>query len=292
MEVDFSGFRSVIDTLGGVMIDVQVPVTDDHYPSDDGRGALNLYIPAGIQHMNGAEALAYARARHSTSDFDRAERQQRVILSLREQTDIGSLLAPGRLDAVAGALKQAVRTDFPAELFPQLVALGQDVDFENIRKLVFTPPLYQTECVTCYSLTPNVETIREAVREAFAVDPEERATRERLAAEGAEIWVVNGSGAEGQASRLTTYLASHGLAAQVPNAHGGRADRLNYEETEIRVYNGASARLPRTLRLLRETLGVRPERLQDEGINVDIVVITGSETPDLTPAPELTGPPG
>ena len=47
-----------------------------------------VYIPAGIQHMTGAEALVYARSRHASDDFDRAARQQRVLLSLREQADI------------------------------------------------------------------------------------------------------------------------------------------------------------------------------------------------------------
>ena len=67
VEVNFSGFRQVVDTLGGVTIDVQIPVTDYDYPTDNGRGAIKLYIPPGIQHMTGEEALAYARSRHATS---------------------------------------------------------------------------------------------------------------------------------------------------------------------------------------------------------------------------------
>ena len=79
VEVNFDGFKQVVDALGGVTINVQIPVSDESYPSDTGRLA-RVYIPAGIQHMTGAEALVYARSRHSgQGDFDRAARQQRVL---------------------------------------------------------------------------------------------------------------------------------------------------------------------------------------------------------------------
>ena len=63
IEVDFNGFKKIVDTFGGVAIDVQTPVSDDHYPIGAGN-SYNLYIPSGFQHMDGTEALAYARARH------------------------------------------------------------------------------------------------------------------------------------------------------------------------------------------------------------------------------------
>ena len=78
VEVDFSGFRTVVDALGGVTVNVQVPVVDDYYPGDD--GTLRVYIPTGVQHMSGSQALVYSRSRHGSNDFDRASRQQRVIL--------------------------------------------------------------------------------------------------------------------------------------------------------------------------------------------------------------------
>ena len=53
VEVNFQGFKQVVDAVGGVTINVQVPVIDDSYPADSGRHA-RIYIPAGIQHMTGA----------------------------------------------------------------------------------------------------------------------------------------------------------------------------------------------------------------------------------------------
>jgi LCP family protein required for cell wall assembly len=81
VEVNFDGFKQVVDALGGVTINVQIPVSDESYPSDTGRLA-RVYIPAGIQHMTGAEALVYARSRHGWTTSTGA-RQQRVLTSLQ-----------------------------------------------------------------------------------------------------------------------------------------------------------------------------------------------------------------
>ena len=132
-----------MDALGGVTINVQVPVLDDNFP-DHGR-KLRLYIPAGIQHMDGAEALRYARSRKSTSDFERAARQQRVIVSLREQLDVGQALQ--NIDVLAAAIGRSVKTDVPREIVPQLLGLSDGIDTRSIRSVIFTPPFYQEECL-------------------------------------------------------------------------------------------------------------------------------------------------
>ena len=77
VEVNFQGFMKVVDALGGVTVNVQVPVSDDRYPGIAGQ-LERVYIPSGIQHMDGLQALRYARSRHSSNDFDRGQRQQRA----------------------------------------------------------------------------------------------------------------------------------------------------------------------------------------------------------------------
>ncbi|GIW03779.1 MAG: hypothetical protein KatS3mg059_0399 [Thermomicrobiales bacterium] len=61
-EVDFNGFIKIIDTVGGVMIDVPYPIKDDAYPAD-GTNYMRVYFSAGWQHMDGKRALQYARTR-------------------------------------------------------------------------------------------------------------------------------------------------------------------------------------------------------------------------------------
>lgn len=286
VEVNFQGFTKVVDTLGGAMIDVQIPVADYHYPSDDGRGALKLYVPPGLQLMNGTQALAYARARHQTSDFDRSQRQQRVIVSIRQQTDVLSFLDPNRLQALSDALRSAVHTDFPAGQLPQLISLIEKVDLGNLRSFVFTPPQYEVECqpAECavhYFLHPKVAAIQQTVHDAFTVDPALQKSRQKLGSEDARVWVLNGSGVSGQAGAIADYLDYLGVGALVPPVNGGRAARLTYQTTVVTFYNGAELKMPETIRVLEDTFGVHIVTKDDPKVLVDVIVITGKKTPDL-----------
>ena len=165
--VDLDSFRAIVNTLGGVVVDVQLPVMDRGYPTDDGRGKLKLYVPPGMARMNGQEALAYARSRHASSDFDRSARQQRVVTSVRDQTDVDSLLAPGVLNGLVRQLKRDVKTNIPIKELPELLSLAQRIELDKRRTLVLAPPAYGTECYPCppdglYRLRADVPAIRRA----------------------------------------------------------------------------------------------------------------------------------
>lgn len=286
VSVNFAGFRSVIDTLGGVMIDVQIPVEDYSFPTDDGRGAIKLYVPPGFQLMSGEEALIYARARHQTNDFDRSQRQQRVIVSVRAQTDLLSLLDPNRLQAISDALRTSVHTDFPATQLPALISLLESVDTSNLRSTVFTPPVYQVECndpsLACYySLSPKVAAIQQAVRDAFTVDPALERSRQLLASENGRVWVLGGAGIAGQAGAIADYLDYLGVPALVPPVNGGRAPGAVHPTTVVTFYNGAAQRLPETVRVLAATFGVPITTRTDPSVTVDVIVISGTHTPAL-----------
>jgi LCP family protein required for cell wall assembly len=283
VEVNFDGFRSVVDALGGVTINVQIPVLDDNFPQAGGR-RFRLYVPAGVQHMTGAQALDYARSRKSTSDFERGARQQRVIVSLRNQLDVGQALR--NIEPLAQAIGSAVRTDIPRELVPQLLGLADRIDSRSFRSVIFTPPFYQDECLNCpprgYIIVPRTDRIREAVAQAFNVDPNFQAARDALAEEGAEVWVLNGSGRTGEAARLAEFLSYLGLNATAPNQ---QPDTSGLSGTTIRAYNGAETRLPLALAALTQIFGATVEPVADPAMRADFVVITGQNTPQLTPPP-------
>jgi LCP family protein required for cell wall assembly len=291
--VDLLGFRDVINTLGGVMIDVQVPVYDPKYPANEGKGSTKLYIPPGMQFMDGSESLAYARARHTTTDFDRAARQQRVITSVREQTDLSTLLAPGVISQLFSELKQDVRTDIPPELFPQLVGLAQNVDFNNKISLVLTPPTYSTECYApigetgpgcpanspLYLLLANVPAIRNAVHNVFDVDPAVQRQREQIAAEAASVSVLNGTPANNTATtKIADNLTTYGISAVVPPINSGFADRRDYTDTVITAWNGADDSASTTLSLLAKLFKVTPVTGTDPNQSADITVVVGTNT--------------
>jgi len=78
VRLDLAGFVQIVDAIGGIDLNVPAPLFDDQYPTYD-YGVQTVSFAAGPQHMDGERALAYARIRHGSSDFQRAERQQHVI---------------------------------------------------------------------------------------------------------------------------------------------------------------------------------------------------------------------
>ena len=278
VEVNFDGFKKVVDAVGGVTINVQIPVSDDRFPGERGK-LYRLYIPSGIQHMDGAQALKYARSRHSSTDFDRGQRQQRVLLSLREQADPQNLIP--KLPELIAALKKTVRTDVPLDQMDELLGLASEVDTKNIRSYVFAPPLYSRD--TCSDprgcvVIPNIQRIKAAVKDAFTADPADEALRETLATEGAGVWVLNGTKDSGRGSDLAGYLDYHGVAASAPRQRPEGAVPAN---TRIVVYNGAEASLAETIAYLEKTFKVKATLKDDPAIRTDIVITIGNKTPKL-----------
>ncbi len=283
VEVNFEGFKKVVDTLGGVTIDVQMPVSDDAYPGDDGR-LKRVYIPTGVQHMTGSEALVYARSRHGSSDFDRGQRQQRVLVSLREQTDVAAVLP--RIDQLIAALTSAIKTDIPVGELPKLLSLADGVDISNIRSYVFAPSFWAEERRSGdprgYVIVPRVDRIQKAVRNAFSSDPELEATREALSEEGARVLVLNGSGVSGQAGEVARYLDFWGISA---SASSQRPDGAAPAAVRIIAYNGAETTSPETVAFLEATYGASVVSEVDPAARADLVIVTAADMPNPTPPP-------
>lgn len=89
---DFTSFITLIDELGGITINVEKDLYDSSYP--DGYGGYSVVsFKKGEQTMDGSQALKYARSRKSTSDFDRAKRQQKVIKAVIQQIKDKNLIS-------------------------------------------------------------------------------------------------------------------------------------------------------------------------------------------------------
>ena len=167
VSVDLSSFRGAVNAFGGLVMDVQLPLYDPEYSASDGRGHVKLYVPPGIQHMNGQEALAYTRSRKTTSDFDRAARQQFVVDSLRDQMDLETLLEPGTIGALRQQVDDYVTTNIPRKMLPQLALLATELDTRKPKSLVLSPQNGYGQTEADYDIKPNVSRIRKAVRNVF-----------------------------------------------------------------------------------------------------------------------------
>jgi LCP family protein required for cell wall assembly len=79
--LNFDAFVQLVDAVGGLTIDVPKLIVDNAYPTED-LGTTVIRFEPGVQRMDGAAALVYARTRHTDDDYGRAERQQQVLSAL------------------------------------------------------------------------------------------------------------------------------------------------------------------------------------------------------------------
>jgi LCP family protein required for cell wall assembly len=144
--VGLDGFVKVIDTLGGVDVDVLHPIVDDAYPKDMSNNNpfdyQRLYISAGPQHLDGQTALNYVRSRHSDllGDFGRAARQQSVLVALKRKLNDSSIL--GNLDQLAADLQGSVLTSLTISQVVQLANFTRGLQSSNFHQYVLGVPTY------------------------------------------------------------------------------------------------------------------------------------------------------
>lgn len=130
--IDFAGFKKVIDLLGGISIDVPEDLTDREYPDDNWWYEV-FSVKKWPQIFSGEIALKYARSRHSTSDFDRSERQQLIVKSIKEKaSDLGIITDLDKLTDIYNALLENIDTDLSIAKLGEIAFTFSDVASENI----------------------------------------------------------------------------------------------------------------------------------------------------------------
>lgn len=129
VEVDFNGFRTLVDEMGGVELEIPEPIDDPAYP-DGHYGTLHLQIPAGQQRLDGETALRYARTRHGGVDQQRSARQQALLMALREQALQPSHLA--RAPLYLRTLYREVESDLTLSDLFSLARLGRSLSRDQL----------------------------------------------------------------------------------------------------------------------------------------------------------------
>ncbi|HEX7734758.1 MAG TPA: LCP family protein [Ktedonobacteraceae bacterium] len=186
--VGLDGFSRVIDTLGGVDIDITHPVVDDNYPDDTSKKGVHktnpyalkrLYLAPGAQHLSGAQALEYVRSRHAdlVGDIGRTIRQQEVLQALKKKLAINTIFShlPELFHDLTGkaysdlsqqemfSMANFART-LPARSISRLT-LGPGQGSQNYGTLSWTgdPDPDQNQDI----VLPNCDTIQPAVNRVF-----------------------------------------------------------------------------------------------------------------------------
>ncbi|MCX8528697.1 MAG: LCP family protein [Rhodoluna sp.] len=133
--VNMTGFKKLIDAVGGLTIDVKqrLPIGGQ---LDDGSDATG-WIEPGVQTLDGRLALWYARSRHGTSDYSRMARQHQVEQLIIKKLTPSYALA--HFDALAEAAKTLIDTDIPDGMAATYADLALNSKSKRIRSVELVP---------------------------------------------------------------------------------------------------------------------------------------------------------
>jgi LCP family protein required for cell wall assembly len=231
--VDFAGFRKVVDTLGGIDVDVPKAIDDPTYP-DENFGLKPIHIPAGRVHMDGELALQYARSRHQASDFGRSKRQIQVLMAVRDKALRLDLLP--KLPSLVQQLWGSVETDITPQQVFALAPAAAKVKTENIR----AGSIDQSMTVEFRTnqgadvLWPDRAKIGRLLDDII---PQEPVTDlgNNIQREAAHILILNGTTTPGLGEKTAKYLQSQGFQI----AAIGNADRTDYARSVLIDYTGS-----------------------------------------------------
>ncbi len=131
--VDFKAFKEIIDILGGVTITLSEPFSETNQFEE---GIIDL--PAGTQNIDGNTALLFARARFSSSDFDRSKRQQQLLIGVKEKAfSLGVISNPVKVISILNSLGNHVKVDAQLWELQELINIVSKVDTSKTKKRVF-----------------------------------------------------------------------------------------------------------------------------------------------------------
>ncbi len=286
-QVDFNGFRGLVEAVGGVTVYFPSPARDQ-------LTGLDIRTPGCVE-LNGNQSLAYVRSREyqyyesgqwrsdPTGDLGRIQRQQDFIRRV-----IRKAAARGRNPAtLKSLLDTAVRN----------VSLDQAFTTRDIYRLSRRFRSLEPDAVELLSL-PTVETrmgdaavLRLKQPEARQVidhflgrappspDPDQLATVPNIPPSRVRVRVLNGSGVDGQAGQAAQELQAAGFNL----AGTGDGDGFTYGETLVRYGRGQQDKA----QLLKAYLGGEARIEEDSTIHgVDLVLVTGSEFQGVRPPPK------
>jgi LCP family protein required for cell wall assembly len=295
--VDFEGFEEIIDALGGIDVDVPDYVYDPYYSWTELPGDYDPQeFEPGRQHMDGRTALAYSRIRYSSDDFDRIQRQQRVIFAAIEKGK--SLDVLSRAPDLWAKYNDAIETDIN-NVVGYADAANEVKD--NISAISlgdatvpFTGPRGEAWQIFDW------DTVEKIVKALFEDRPDALVVASQTP-EPVRVQIQNGTGTDGLAGDVAAFIAGNGDGYGIEDLLTGNAyDGVNHETSVVLDLNDGHER---NRLLLASMLGIDPanaraataeERTAIGDVGAEIVIILGSDVDygNLIQSPTTTTPGG
>jgi LCP family protein required for cell wall assembly len=255
VRVDFAGFIQIIDAVGGIDVDVDCPLPD-------------INLSAGVQHMDGQQALRYARSRMSTNDFDRGRRQRKVLSALWEQTLKLDIIP--QLPKLWIAMSGAFETDLGLEQILNLAYVGVSLKPQQIRSTAIGAAQVQGWVTSqgAHVLLPRNDRIVALLKQVFA-PPEAGGP----SLEGqVTVEILNGSPRPSAGELAAAQVGWEGF--QVMST--APAERQDLAQTSILVYRGDTTVGELLAGSLRVPVG-RVQHQPDADAAADVRVILGRD---------------
>ncbi len=306
VDVDFKGFRGVVDAFGGIWVDV-----DQRYYVPPEANYMEIDLEPGYQLLKGRDALSFARHRHSDSDFHRIARQQLVLAGLKKQ--IGQSSKRNSVPTLFKVLKENTNIvagggdNVPARVIYDYMRLATSLSSKDVYQVEFkggigtageasivTYDPAELEAAVDAFLAPSAKA-REATADQLvgtqspsAGEPGDDAPVEDALPDPATISVkvLNGSGVAGSAGAMSSKLAAVGYKVD-PNP--SNADRATYANTKVLYANDEAKDAAQALadRIPGATIGPKDE---SNAFSTQLLVIVGKT--GTTVEDDATGPVG
>ena len=284
-QIDFGAFINFIDLIGGVKIDVPTAIKVDPLGSD----TIPRTVQPGVQTLPGWLALAYARERHvEGGDFSRSERQQQIILGIRNRILEFNLLPGliGNAGDIYAELSNGIKTNLPLSDALRMAVLAAQIDLNSIKRGVIGEShiIYGESPDELAILIPKPDKIRELRDEIFtsssALGPlTPGSLEEQVTAEAPRVSIQNGTGDSAILAQTEEYLRN--LGAEIVES---RSASSTYASSVVVDHTGN----PFTLAFLSEWMDISPARIVhefDPNAAYDIELIIGNDWLSGNPFP-------
>ncbi|PJF21567.1 MAG: hypothetical protein CUN56_10400, partial [Phototrophicales bacterium] len=234
--VNFTGFKDVIDFLGGVDIAVDCAYEDDQLIGTElPEGVVEVeegryILPVGYYQMDGAQALWYVRTRKSSSDFDRGRRQQQVLRAIWRRS-LSMVNLTNAVDLWNQGMS-VIETNMNVNDFLGLLPLALNLDVSRIESFTMIPTYHTTSYTAPDGASvqlPVYDTLQPFLQDFYRPPSENQ-----LLVLGASVMVYNGTENADWDIVAADRLQWEGFRAVA----AGSAESVDYTDTVLIDYTG------------------------------------------------------
>ncbi len=217
--VNFDAFVEIIDSIGGIKVNVERDIYDTRYPGPN-YSYETFKLDKGLHDFDGETALKYVRERHDDpqGDFGRAKRQQQVIQAVKNKIfSAQTLFNPLAINKILDSVGDNIKTDLTMNEMEQCLKISRMVDMQNITNTVVDAwkpesllKVSHVELggVNAFILVPrvgNYSEIQELAQNIFSLDTLNK-RRENILQEKASIVIINRSGSNSLSNSIRSLL--------------------------------------------------------------------------------------